>query len=76
MTSTSSDAGGGGAAGGETTSSAFNATGFALSIEGGSLEALTAKLAKKAHLKFRFFMLPPVGDLPLFVNFSAGAVMY
>jgi hypothetical protein len=76
MTSTSSDAGGGGAAGGETTSSAFNATGFAISLEGGSLEALTAKLAKKAHLKFRFFMLPPVGDLPLFVNFSAGAVMY
>jgi hypothetical protein len=76
MTSTSASTGGGAPAGGETTQGSFNATGFAVSIEGGSLEALTAKLAKKAHLKLRFFMLPPVNDLPLLMNFSVGAVLY
>jgi hypothetical protein len=62
--------------GAESESSSFNATGFAFSIESGSLEALTAKLAKKAHLKFRVFVLPPIDDLPLFVNASVGAVLY
>jgi hypothetical protein len=76
MTSTSASTGGGAPAGGETTQGSFNATGFAVSIEGGSLEALTSKLAKKAHLKLRFFMLPPVDDLPLLMNFSVGAVLY
>jgi hypothetical protein len=76
MTSTSATTGGGAPAGGETTQGSFNATGFAFSIEGGSLEALTAKLAKKAHLKLRLFVLPPVGDLPLFMNVSVGAVLY
>jgi hypothetical protein len=62
--------------GAESESSSFNATGFAFSIESGSLEALTATLAKKAHLKFRVFVLPPIDDLPLFVNASVGAVLY
>jgi hypothetical protein len=75
MTSTSAEGGPGGPSS-ESTSSAFNATGFAVSIEGGSLEALTAKLAKKAHLKLRLFVLPPVSGLPLFVNASVGAVLY
>jgi hypothetical protein len=68
------DAGAGFAA--ESESSSFNATGFAFSVESGSLEALTATLARKAHLKFRVFVLPPVNDLPLFVNASVGAVLY
>jgi len=58
------------------TSSSFNATGFAFNFESGSLQSMAAKMGKKAHLKMRLFVLPAVGDMPLLMTVSVGAVWY
>jgi hypothetical protein len=58
------------------TSSDFNATGFALNFESGSMQAMASKMGKKARLKFRLFILPAVGDLPFLMTTSIGAVWY
>ncbi len=59
-----------------TTTTSFNATGFALNFESGSLKAMASKMGKKARLKVRLFILPPVGELPLLMTASVGAVWY
>ncbi len=59
-----------------TSSSAFNAMGFALNIESGSMQSIAAKMGKKARFKASVFFLPPTGDLPLLVTGSVGAVWY
>ena len=59
-----------------TTSSSFNATGFAINFESGSMKSIAAKMGKKARLKVSVFFLPPTGDLPLLVTGSLGAVWY
>jgi hypothetical protein len=58
------------------TTSSFNATGFALSFESGSMQAMASKLGKKARMKVRLFLLPAVGDLPFLMTASIGAVWY
>ena len=64
--------------GGVTTSgdATFNATGFAINFESGSMKAMAETMAKEAKFKLRIFLLPPVGDLPLFVSISVGMVSY
>jgi hypothetical protein len=59
-----------------TTSSSFNATGFAINFESGSMQSMAAKLGKKAHVKVSFFFLPPTGDIPFMMTASLGAVWY
>jgi hypothetical protein len=59
-----------------TTTSSFNATGFALSFESGSMQAMAMKMGKKARMKVRLFLLPAVGDLPFLMTASIGAVWY
>jgi hypothetical protein len=58
------------------TTSDFNATGFALNFESGSMKAMAMKMGKKARLKIRLFFLPPVGELPFLMTGSVGAVWY
>ena len=59
-----------------TTSSSFNARGFAVNFESGSLQSMASKMGKKAKLKMSVFFLPPTGDLPFLVNMTLGAVWY
>jgi hypothetical protein len=54
----------------------LNVTGFALNFESGSMKAMAETMAKEAKFKLRLFLLPPVGDLPLFFSISAGWVWY
>jgi hypothetical protein len=58
------------------TASSTNSGGFAIGLESGSLQTISQKLASKARLKMRIFMLPPAGDMPLFVSVAIGAVWY
>lgn len=50
----------------------FNATGFALALSPATLDSL----AVEAHFRLTLFLLPPVGDLPLFLSVGIGAVWY
>jgi hypothetical protein len=59
-----------------TTNSSFNALGFAINFESGSMQSIAAKMGKKARLKVSVFFLPPTGDLPFLVTGSVGAVWY
>ena len=54
----------------------FNATGFALNFESGSMKAMAETMGKEAKMKLRLFLLPPVGDLPLFMSINVGWVWY
>jgi len=54
----------------------FNATGFAINFESGSMKAMAETMGKEAHFKLRIFLLPPVGDMPFFVSISVGQVTY
>jgi hypothetical protein len=59
-----------------TTNSSFNATGFAINFESGSLKSIASKMGKKARIKASIFVLPPVGDIPFLLTGSVGAVWY
>jgi hypothetical protein len=59
-----------------TSSSAFNARGFAVNFETGSLATMASSMGKKAKLKMSFFFLPPTGDVPFLMNMTVGAVWY
>jgi hypothetical protein len=59
-----------------TTSSSFNARGFAVNFESGSLQSMASKMGKKAKIKMSIFFLPPTGDLPFLMNATLGAVWY
>lgn len=63
-------------AGNKTESSSFNAKGIALNFESGSLQSMASKMGKKAKIKLSIFLLPPVGDLPLMMSTTLGAVWY
>jgi hypothetical protein len=54
----------------------FNATGFALNFESGSMKAMAETMGKEAKFKLRLFLLPPVGDLPMFMSINVGWVWY
>jgi small nuclear ribonucleoprotein (snRNP)-like protein len=56
--------------------SSFNAAGFALNFESGSMKAMAESMAKEAHFKLRFFLLPQTDKTPLFINISVGWVWY
>lgn len=58
------------------TSGSFNAGGFGFDIDFNKFSATAAKLAPRPRTKFSFFMLPPVGDNPLFVSASLGVLFY
>lgn len=59
------------------TSSNSNWTGFALNLERGSMAAMAGKMGKQAHVKMRFFMLPPISaTTPFFMTLSLGWVWY
>jgi hypothetical protein len=54
----------------------FNAGGFGFDIDFTSYSATMNKLAPKPKAKVSFFMLPPIGDNPLFISLSLGVSMY
>lgn len=58
------------------TQAQFNAGGFGFDIDFTSYSATMNKLAPKPKAKISFFLLPPVGDNPLFVSLSVGVSMY
>jgi hypothetical protein len=58
------------------TSNRFNAGGFGFDIDFNRFSATAAKLAPKPRTKFSFFLLPPIGDNPLFVSASIGVLFY
>jgi hypothetical protein len=49
------------------TDAQFNAGGFGFDFEFSNFSATMNKLAPKPKTKFSFFMLPPIGDNPLFI---------
>lgn len=57
-------------------SGSFNAGGFGFDIDFNKFSATAAKLAPKPRTKFSFFVLPPIGDNPLFVSASIGVLFY
>jgi hypothetical protein len=63
---------------GTTTNVDFNTnfTGFGFDLNFNNFTANAARLAPKAQSKFTFFMLPPVGDLPLYVSVGYGVTFY
>lgn len=58
------------------TQTQFNAGGFGFDIDFTSFSATMNKLAPKPKAKVSFFMLPPIGDNPLFISLSLGVSMY
>ena len=54
----------------------FNAGGFGFDIDFASYSATARKIAPKPKSKVSFFMLPPIGDSPLFISLSYGLVFY
>jgi len=54
----------------------FNATGFGFDINFNSFTSNAAKLAPKAQSKLTLFILPPVKDMPLYVNVGYGLTFY
>ena len=58
------------------TQAQFNAGGFGFDIDFTSYSATMNKLAPKPKAKVSFFMLPPIGDNPLFISLSLGISMY
>jgi hypothetical protein len=59
-----------------TTNSSFNATGFDLFFESGSMKSMAARMGKKARMKMTLFVLPPVGEMPFMMTASLGANWY
>lgn len=58
------------------TSTSFNATGFGFDINFNSFTSNASKLAPKAQSKLTFFLLPPVKDMPLYINVGYGLTFY
>jgi len=57
-------------------SGSFNAGGFGFDLDFNKFSATAEKLAPRPRTKFSFFMLPPIGDNPLFVSASIGVLFY
>lgn len=58
------------------TNASFNLGGFGVDFEFSNFTATMNKLAPMPKTKFSFFVLPPVGDTPLFVSISLGVSWY
>ncbi|HBI81044.1 MAG TPA: hypothetical protein DDY04_03620 [Bacteroidales bacterium] len=58
------------------TNASFNLGGFGVDFEFSNFTATMNKLAPKPKTKFSFFVLPPVGDTPLFISVSLGISWY
>lgn len=58
------------------TNVSFNATGFGFDINFNSFTSNAAKLAPKAQSKITLFILPPVKDMPLYINVGYGLTFY
>jgi hypothetical protein len=58
------------------TSSSFNAKGFAINFESGSMQSIAARMSKKARVKLSLFFLPPAGDIPFMMTASVAGVWY
>lgn len=54
----------------------LNAGGFGFDIDFSNFSATMNKLAPKPKTKLAFFVLPPVGDSPLFISVSLGISFY
>lgn len=54
----------------------FNAGGFGFDLDFSGYSATMNKLVPKPKTKLSFFVLPPVGDSPLFVSISLGMSFY
>ncbi|MBN1988203.1 MAG: hypothetical protein JW783_02250 [Bacteroidales bacterium] len=54
----------------------LNMAGLGFDIEFSNFTATMAKIAPKPKSKFAFFLLPPIGDNPLFVSVSFGMTIY
>ena len=57
-------------------SGSFNAGGFGFDLDFNKFSATAEKLAPRPRTKFSFFILPPIGDNPLFVSASLGVLFY
>jgi len=58
------------------TQTQLNLGGFGFDMEFSNYSASLSKLTPKARTKFSFFMLPPVGKMPLFISMSLGVSIY
>lgn len=58
------------------TNASFNLGGFGVDFEFSNFSATMNKLAPKPKTKFSFFVLPPVGDTPMFISISLGVSWY
>lgn len=58
------------------TNASFNLGGFGVDFEFSNFTATMNKLAPMPKAKFSFFVLPPVGDTPLFISISLGISWY
>jgi hypothetical protein len=58
------------------TQTQFNAGGVGFDLDFTSYSATMNKLAPKPKAKLSFFILPPIGDNPLFISISLGVSMY
>lgn len=54
----------------------INPGGFGFDLDLTSFSAVMNQLAPKPKAKISFFMLPPIGDNPLFISLSLGLSMY
>ncbi len=59
-----------------TENTSFNAAGFAINFESGSMQSMASKMGKKAKMKVSLFFLPPTGDIPFMMTASIAAVWY
>lgn len=62
--------------GGGSSSGSFNFAGAEIGIDFVDKNGPLQAFAPRAHGEFFIFVLPPVGDLPLFINIGGGAVWY
>lgn len=58
------------------TNASFNLGGFGVDFEFSNFTATMNKLAPMPKTKFSFFVLPPVGDTPMFISVSLGISWY
>ena len=54
----------------------FNPGGFGFDLQLSNFYATMNQLAPKPTVKFTFFVLPPIGDNPLFISVGLGVLMY
>ncbi|HDP75631.1 MAG TPA: hypothetical protein ENN49_07155 [Bacteroidales bacterium] len=58
------------------TNASFNLVGFGVDFEFSDFTATMNKLAPLPKTKFSFFVIPPVGDTPIFISISLGISWY